>query len=205
MARLARWPVRKSRPAPGERVAIGACRVCVFEGCLSDQHSRSWSGPSRPSVRRRNAATGSGRASMASAITPSSLVELMPASRLAASTNAGGARKLTCSVLSPSRRPARLASSRTDASIGVGVVRAPAMAPSPSTMCAEYESLSHIASAGLDRAAYPFKCCAAMNSTVRSSIPVTTICVPMHSSKNATSRVSTRAPPLPSRRNTASE
>ena len=79
------------------------------------QHSRSWSGPSRPAVRRKNAATGSGRASSASASTPSSLVELTPASRLAAGSSAGGTRKLTCSVLSPSNRPARRASSRTEA------------------------------------------------------------------------------------------
>lgn len=77
--------------------------------------SRSWSGPRRPAVRRRKSATGSVCARSASAIVPSSSVEVIPASRLAASTSADGTRKLTDSDFGSSSRPDFLASSRTAA------------------------------------------------------------------------------------------
>jgi hypothetical protein len=100
--------------------------------------SRSWSGPSRPSVRRKNVATGSGRA--------------------------GDARKLTCSVFSLSKKSACRASSRTDASSGgepsvlagpprawsralyfvLGTTRATVMSASPSHLCAESGNLPNV-------------------------------------------------------------
>jgi hypothetical protein len=101
--------------------------------------SRSWSGPSRPSVRRKNVATGSGRA--------------------------GDARKLTRSLFLPSKRPAFCrVSSRTDASSGgepsvlagpprawsralyfvLGTTRATVMSASPSHLCAESGNLPNV-------------------------------------------------------------